>query len=147
MITSEISLLDTNILVYAADRSSPNHEAALLIRDKGLKGEVPVCVCPQVLNELFAIITDPKRVNNPRTHKEALMEIEKYLLASNILKIYAGPGIIEKTTALLKHHKVTKQDIFDLQLVATMLLNNVTSLYTYNQEDFSKFKEIKILTP
>lgn len=67
MTTSEMSLLDTNILVYAADRNSSYHEAALLLRDKGLKGESPVCVCPQVLNEFFAIITDPKRANNPRT--------------------------------------------------------------------------------
>lgn len=100
-----------------------------------------------MLNEFFAIITDSRRVHNPRTHKEALLEIEKYLLASNILKIYAGPGIIEQTTALLKQHRVTKQVIFDLQLVATMLLNNVSLLYTYNHEDFSKFKEIKIMTP
>jgi predicted nucleic acid-binding protein len=147
MITSEISLLDTNILVYAADKSSHLHPAALRLRDKGLQGEVSICVCPQVLNEFFAIITDPKRVNNPRTHKEALLEMEKYYLAENILKIYAGPGIIEKTSDLLRRHKVTKQDIFDLQLVATMLLNNITSLYTYNHEDFSKFKEIKIMTP
>ena len=147
MITSEISLLDTNILVYAADRNSPYHQAATLLREKGLKGEFSLCVCPQVLNEFFAIITDPKRVNNPRIHKEALLEIEKYLHTKNILKIYAGPGIIEKTIALLKQHKLTKQEVFDLQLVATMLLNNVTSIYTYNQEDFSKFKEIKVLTP
>lgn len=47
----------------------------------------------------------------------------------------------------LTRYEVTKQEIFDLQLVATMLLYNVISLYTYNQTDFAKFKEIEVLSP
>ena len=38
-------------------------------------------------------------------------------------------------------------EIFNLQLVATMLSNSVTRLYTYNQSDFSQFKEIEVLLP
>lgn len=48
---------------------------------------------------------------------------------------------------LVKKYEVTKQDIFNLQLVATMLSNNVTRLFTYNQDDFMKFSEIEVLTP
>jgi len=73
--------------------------------------------------------------------------MEKYFRAENILKIYPGAEIIEKTLKLLKQYKTTKQAIFDLQLLATMLSNNITCLYTYNQQDFSKFKEIEALTP
>lgn len=76
-----------------------------------------------------------------------MAEMEKYLHAKNILKIYPGTEIIEKTLELLKRYKITKQEIFDLQLVATMLSNNITRLYSYNQADFSKFKEIVVLTP
>jgi predicted nucleic acid-binding protein len=147
MTISKIGLLDTNILVYAADETSPFHQAAKTLRDKGLKGEVPICICPQVLKEFFAIVTDPKRVSSPRTKKEALLEIEKYLYAKNILKIYSGTEIIERMLDLLKRYQVTKQEIFDLQLVATMLSNNITCLYTYNHEDFAKFKEIEVLSP
>jgi len=68
MTTSKVSLLDTNVLVYAADTTSPFHPAA-----KGLR------------------------------------------------------------------YKVRKQEIFDLQLVATMLSNNISRIYTYDQEHFSKF--------
>jgi predicted nucleic acid-binding protein len=42
---------------------------------------------------------------------------------------------------------ISLQEIFDLQLLATMLSNNITRLYTYNQQDFSKFKEIEALIP
>lgn len=147
MITSEIGLLDTNILVYAADDTSPFHQAAVELREKGLKGETLLCICPQVLNEFFAIVTDSKRVSSPRTQKEALLEMEKYFYSKNILKIYPGPDIIERTLDLLKKYEITKQEIFDLQLVATMLSNNVIRLYTYNREDFSIYTEIEVLSP
>ena len=58
-----------------------------------------------------------------------------------------GSKILEGILDLLKKYKVTKQEIFDLQLVATMLSNNVTRLYTYNKDDFIKFKEIEVLSP
>ena len=147
MITSETGLLDTNVLVYAADEASPFHQATSTLREKGLKGEISVCLCPQVLNEFFAIVTDPRRVSNPISQKDALLEMEKYFYSKNILKIYPGPEIIERILDLLTQHEITKQEIFDLQLVATMLSNNVTRLYTYNREDFIKFKEIEVLSP
>lgn len=34
-----------------------------------------------------------------------------------------------------------------VHLVATMLSNGLTRLYTFNREDFSRFKEIEVLTP
>ncbi len=147
MTTSETCLLDTNILVYAADETSPFHQDAKELREKGMNGEVTLCICPQVLSEYFAIITDPKRVNGPRTQKEVVFEIDKYFSSNNILKIYPGQDVMEKVLDLLKRYKITKQEIFDLQLVATMLSNNVTNIYTFNQSDFSKFKEIEVLTP
>jgi predicted nucleic acid-binding protein len=147
MTTSETSLLDTNVLVYAADETSPFHPAAKAIREKGLRGEISLCICPQVLTEFFAIVTDSKRVSNPRTQEEAQIEIVKYTHSENFLKIYPGSKILEGILDLLKKYKVTKQEIFDLQLVATMLSNNVTRLYTYNKDDFIKFKEIEVLSP
>jgi toxin-antitoxin system PIN domain toxin len=147
MTTSKAALLDSNVLVYAADASSSFHEASKNLRDKGIAGKISLCVCPQVLNEFFAIVTDPKRVTTPREPEEAMVEVEKYLQAENILKILPGEEIIDKMRALFQTYKVKKQQIFDLQLVATMLLNDITRLYTYNKVHFSNFKEIEVLSP
>lgn len=108
MITSKTGLLDTNILVYAADEASSLHGAAKTLRDKGMNGDIPLCISPQIVNEFFAIVTDPKRVNNPRTQNEALLEMEKYFYSKNILKIYPGPEIIERTLDLLKRYDITR---------------------------------------
>jgi predicted nucleic acid-binding protein len=147
MITSEACLLDTNVLVYAADEASSFHQAASVLRDKGIRGDIFVCICPQVLNEFFAIVTDARRVGHPISQKEAVLEMQKYFYSDNILTIYPVPEIVERTLDLLVRYEITRQEIFDLQLVATMLVNNVTRLYTYNREDFIKFKEIEVLAP
>ena len=43
------ALVDTNVLVYAADTSSSFHEGSRQLRDRGFRGEVPLVVTPQVL--------------------------------------------------------------------------------------------------
>lgn len=66
MTISEASaLLDANILVYADQAQDEHHEAAKAIRDLGQRGELALCVTPQVLNEYFAVVTNPRRVTRP----------------------------------------------------------------------------------
>ena len=147
MITSEISLLDTNVLVYAADADSPFHQASKELRDRGMRGEVTLCLFPQILYEFFAVVTDPRRVQNPRSQKEAAIEIERYYRSEHLLKLYPGPDLIRISLDLLKRYEVRKQEVFDLQLVATMLSNGINRIFTFNHDHFSKYKEIKALRP
>ena len=145
--SKEISLIDTNVLVYAADKTSKLHLGAKNIRDLGISGKKNLCICPQILEEFFAIVTDPKRVKNPRNPKEVIKEIEKYIKSRNIIKIYPKEDVMIHIISLLKKYDIKKQEIFDTQLVATMLSNGVRRIYTFNKEDFKKYKEIKVITP
>ena len=77
MTTSEpLGLLDSNVLVYADQELSPFHVRARTLRDRGARGEIPVCVCPQVLLEFFAVVTNPKRVTQPLPPEEASKILE-----------------------------------------------------------------------
>lgn len=145
MAISNIALVDTNVLVYASDKSSSFYKIASDIRDKGLNGEINICVCPQILSEFFAIITSSNRVENPKSQKQALAELEKYLRADNIEKIYPGINFMDYLMDLLRRYKISRQEIFDAQLVAIMLSNGISKIYTFNKKHFSKFKEIKVL--
>jgi predicted nucleic acid-binding protein len=147
MITSETALLDTNVLVYAADETSPFHPPSKHLRDNGLRGKVSLCVFPQIFSEFFAVITDSRRVSNPRTQEEAATEIEKYLQAEYLLKLFPGPDVMDIMLDLLRRYEVKRQEIFDLQLVATMLSNNIKRIYTFNREHFDRFAEIDTLEP
>jgi len=147
MTTSEIALIDSNILVYATQTISQFYLPAKRLRDKGISGELSLCVCPQVLKEFFAVITSPKRVTHPCTPGEAITEIKKYIESKNIIKLPPREDVLDKMIALLEKYETKQQLIFDVQLVATMLSNGVTKIYTYNQEHFARFGEIEVSSP
>ena len=100
---------------------------------------------PSVLIEFFAIITDSRRVENPKEPKEAVEEIEKYLLSKNILKIYPEEDTLQRTIGLVKKYNLKRQKVFDAQLVAMRALHpaflqascspkrQATSYYRYKQ--------------
>jgi predicted nucleic acid-binding protein len=54
---------------------------------------------------------------------------------------------VERWLDLLRHYPVIGGDVFDLQIVATMLANGVQRIYTFNTDDFEKFRELEVLTP
>jgi predicted nucleic acid-binding protein len=54
---------------------------------------------------------------------------------------------IDEVMALLRRRPVTGGEVFDLQIVATMKLNGITRIYTFNTDDFKPFAEIEPLTP
>jgi predicted nucleic acid-binding protein len=69
---AEISLLDTNILVYSVLSGSEKHIAARRLLEQANVAGAGLCVCSQVLAEFFAVVTDPRRVSNSREPEEAL---------------------------------------------------------------------------
>jgi hypothetical protein len=49
--------------------------------------------------------------------------------------------------SLLERHEVRGADVFDLQLAATMLANDVHRIYTFNTADFDVFPELAVAAP
>jgi predicted nucleic acid-binding protein len=147
MTASDLAMLDSNVLVYASQKESRFYQSSKAIRDKGLSGEIPVCVCPQVLFEFFAVITNSGRATRSVAPQDATIEIEKYLKIAKILKIYPDRKITENVLELLKKHNVNSQAIFDLPLVATMLANDVRRIYAYNIDHFKLFTDLDVVTP
>ena len=146
--TSErMRLVDTNILVYRADQDSIFHLPSVNLINCRLKGEVSLCLAPQNLTEFYAVMTNPKRVTNPIAPVDARVEIERYLQSQNIRKIYQNADLIPTLLKLIDKYPPTRQQIFDLQLIATMLVNNITRIYTFNAKHFQPYQEIAVTVP
>ena len=89
MTTSEDAvLIDTNVLVYAADRSSPFYSESRAFRDRGRSGAYIPCVTPHVLFEFYAVVTDPRRVGRPLSPEDATAELAQYFSDPKIRKVY-----------------------------------------------------------
>lgn len=145
--SAALSVLDTNVLVYAHDQDSPHHEATARLLHMADDPDAGLCVTPQTLAEFFAVVTSPKRVNHPRSAEEAVLAIEQLLLRPGITVLPVPADVVVRWMALVRRSPVTRQRVFDLQLAATMLGNGVTRLYTFNPSDFASIGDLELLTP
>lgn len=143
----DLSLFDTNLLVYATFKDLPFHKVAKKIRDSGLTGALRACLTPQVLTEFYSIVTSRKRVVKPLPPSIAAREVENYLRADSITKVYMKATTPQRIVELAREFEVTGARIFDVQLIATMLDNGIRRIYTANEEDFERFGEIEVVNP
>ena len=141
----EPGIVDANVLVYAFDTKAPQHAAASVLLDAGRTGATTLYVTLQVLCEFYSIVTNARRVLKPRSSADALAAISDML---GFLRVLPVPvTTIDEVMALLRRCPVTGGDIFDLPIVATMKLNAISRIYTFNTDDFKPFPEIEPLTP
>ena len=82
---------------------------------------------------------------NPRTPSEALTAMSGLAAFLHVLPVPIHT--VEELLRLLRRRPVTGGDIFDLQIVATMRVNGIQRIYTFNTDDFTVFSELQVLTP
>jgi predicted nucleic acid-binding protein len=81
---------DTNVLVYALDADAPQHAAARALLDAARDdASVTLFVTSQILCEFYSIVTNPRRVPNPRTASEGVAAMSSLLA---FLPCAAGSG-------------------------------------------------------
>lgn len=137
----ERSLVDANILIYAASPAVPQYQASRGL----LESDTKLCVSPQVFAEFYSVVTNPRRVTVPFTPAEARAFIGALLPRLDVLPMIGA--VVVRWVELAEKHGVTGADVFDVQLVATMLENDVRRIYTYNRGDFEPFGELEVVTP
>lgn len=140
-------LLDTNILVHAWNEASPNYERAIRLRDTAANAQIQACVCPQVLFEFLAVITDPRRIKRPISPRQAAEEVRAYEESQEIGKIYPTMTTVRTVLRLIEKYRIARQAVFDAVIVATMLDNDVRTICTENERDFAEYEEISVFNP
>ena len=68
----EPGLVDANVLVYALDADATNHAVSRVLLEAARAGAASLYVTPQILCEFYSIVTNARRVPNPRTPAAAL---------------------------------------------------------------------------
>ena len=145
--SSDVVPVDTNVLVYATYEDMEHHRASSHLLDQAPHGQLPLCASPQVLAELYATITNPRRVSHPFSPEEAIEVVQRFVGMPGLALLPMPSDLVTRWLALARGHPVTGRRIFDLQLIATMLASGVNRIYTYNRSDFEPFEEIEVLSP
>src|SRR5271157_5674505 len=112
-----------------------------------LRPPVPILNCPSGISAALVLCTGGTSTT---------MSVEPGIIDANVL-VYAMDADAPQhgaSRALLEAARdtsvslyVTGGDIFDLQIVATMKVNGIQRIYTFNTHDFRAFSELQVLTP
>ena len=137
-------LLDTNILVYAYDKTDERkHKIAVDLVVDTFNGKRPLAISLQNLNEFYVIVTKKsKNILDPTTARNVVAE---FLNFKQWKKLYPDEDTLFH--AMEMHAKYKLPDFWDTHIAAVMLQNGITTIYTENIKDFKKIPGIKAINP
>ena len=120
-------LLDTNLLVYAYDRTEPVKQARALEVLDGLATSALGLISSQVLAEFFVVMT--RKMAEPLPIPVAAERIESFLRIWPVLPM-TGMVVLEATRGVRDH----QFSYWDAQIWATARLNQIPTVFS---EDFN----------
>lgn len=131
--------IDTNVLFYSLNKDNPFHEEArgnlaMLVEEQS------AVLTQQNLVELAAVLT-----RRGVTSEETKNYLSSFAEAMPVLR----PTV--RTVGLfleqMKKKSVKGAKVFDLYLAATLISNEISLLYTYNEKDFLGIEGLHLWKP
>jgi len=127
-------LVDTNIFIYALDKSSSYHLAA----NKILSNEsLELYTTSKNISEYFAVCSKLK------------VDIQKMVgfyedMKNNIQIIYLSAGSLVHFEKPVEKYAPKGNRVFDVEIVSIMLHHDIKLISTFNGKDFIAISEVKI---
>ena len=138
--------IDTNILLYAHDRSSPLFEPAKqFIADACKEGIIGLTDLS--LLEFYSVITDGRKISEPLPPSEAAEIVEDILSADEFEVFCFNHLILNESVCYARKHNVACYGINDVCIAKTLAHYGIDRIYTVNIKDFKKFDFIEAINP
>lgn len=138
--------IDTNILLYAYDSSSPFHrEAGALIEDLCTRGSVAITQLS--LLEFYSVITDSRKIGAPLSPQEATGIVGDIFSAEEFVVLYGNEAVDRFSVQYASARNLTRFHIYDVYIAGTFEFHGVRKVYTANISDFKKFDFIEAVNP
>ncbi len=139
-------LLDTNVLGRLANPADASHALAIdsiaIARRRGYR---PVIV-PQVIYEFWVVATRPVEQNG--LGMSVSETADDVVQCAALFDLYRDEcAIFDHWHLLVVQHEVKGKLAHDARLVGAMKRHGIQHLLTFNTSDFSRFKEINVVTP
>lgn len=138
----EVFLVDTNVLVYAYDKSdSKKHFVANKLLQKCWNREINYAISVQNLAEFFFIVTEKIKNLELNIAKQIVKDIIRF--PNWIVVNYNKETILNAIDIKI----MNRNTFWDALIIATMLENSVFNIYTENEKDFNNIKNITVVNP
>lgn len=140
-------VVDTNVLVYAADEDSPFHRRCRDMLDAWRRGAAAWYVTWGILYEFLRIATHPRVLRNPWPAAEAWRFVEAVLAAPALGVLVATDRharVAAEVFAELGH--IAGNLMYDARTAILMREHGVARIYT-RDTDFHRFPFLKTIDP
>jgi len=137
--------IDTNVLVYAAIKTSPFHLNAQQILDQHSSSGANLWISRQVIREYMATLSRGQNFSNPVPAIQLAIDVQKFTQLFSIAD--DNNQVTKNLLSLTQNHSVIGKQIHDANIVATMLACNITNLITHDVSDFTRFSSLITIIP
>jgi len=140
-------LVDTDVLLRAVDRKSPEHasigQAFRVLRVRADK----ICVSAQNIREFWSVSTRPESARGG--YGRSVEWTERWVRTfDRVFRILPEtPATFTRWHALVTQHRVMGVQVHDANLVAVAETYGIETLLTLNPSDFKRFTSLTVITP
>ena len=138
-------LVDANILLYAEDSLSAQHEPARAWWDAQLSASAPVCLCWPVVTAFMRIATNARLHQRPLALEEAVDRVQSWLAQPCVRMILPTEQHWDILQRMLRQGKATANLVSDAHLAALAVEHNCELCST--DADFARFPGLKWRNP
>lgn len=140
-----MTLVDANLLLYAADETSARHDAARTWPESTFASAQRVGIPWMSIGAFLRVATNPRASPTPTPPETAWAIVAGWLAAPNAWTPTPGPGYATILGNLVLRHRLTGNLVPDAQLAALAIEHGLT-LYSADG-DFARFDELAWRNP
>lgn len=140
-------VVDTNVLLYAADKSFTEHARCRKLLEQWRRQALPWCTTWSILYEFLRVSTHPRVFNRPWSVREAWRFVEAILAAPSlkVLDHTARHAAVAKQT-LSEVADLSGNILHDTHTAILMREHGIRRIYT-RDSDFNRFSFLEVFDP
>jgi len=140
-------VIDTNILLYAANRDCREHTRARKFIENALRSAGLAYLSEGICYEFLRVSTHPNVFPSPLGGPQALAWVRTLLDASNFSLLSSGPNHWQAIASLLETlHAPSGNLFFDIRTATLMQEHGIRTIYTADT-DFLQFQDLEVINP
>lgn len=136
---ADTNFFDAGMFIGALDVSAPRHSEAFPLVEDARFGRMAVSTTTGILSEVYGQLTWSK-ANHPLTPQQAALAIQALIEPPSMIQILPDSvAVTLKAMELASLHNLTARRIHDARHAAAALAAGVTTVYTYDVDDWKLF--------
>lgn len=140
-------VIDTNLLLYAANGDAPEHEKAFAFLTEAGGSGAGWYLTEGIVYEFLRVSTHPRVFGKPLTSAQALSFLRPFLDSPRFSILVAGPRHWAALAQVLAEQRRASGNLFfDLRTVVLMREHGLRRIYSADT-DFLRFPSVEVVNP